>query len=83
MVNVLKFRTLFSFCSQIKCRLSWLEFTKCLSQQQTGKTQIWVCTVCLGHFGRILALENLEHLSYGSLKEYYSGVTTYVIAWML
>ena len=32
-VNVLKFRTLISFCFQIKCcRLSGLEFTKCLSE---------------------------------------------------
>ena len=35
-VNVLKFRTLFSFCSQI----IGLEFTIWLSQQQTGKTLI-------------------------------------------
>ena len=32
MVNVLKFQTLFSFCSQIKCRFSVLEFTKALSE---------------------------------------------------
>ena len=30
-VDVLKLQTLFSFCSQIKCGLSMLEFTKCLS----------------------------------------------------
>ena len=31
-VNVLKFQTPFSFCSNIKCKLSQLEFTKCLSE---------------------------------------------------
>ena len=31
-VNVLNFSTLLSFCPQIKCWLSDLEFTKCLSQ---------------------------------------------------
>ena len=39
-VNVLKFETLFSFCSHIKYSLSRLEFTKCLSEKQTGKTLI-------------------------------------------
>ena len=41
-VNVLKFRTLFSFCFQIKYNAGYqgLEFTKCLSEQQTGKTLI-------------------------------------------
>ena len=39
-VNVLKFRTLFSFCSQIKCWFSWLELTNCLSEWQIGKTLI-------------------------------------------
>ena len=39
-VNVLKFWTLFSFCSQIKCCLSGLEFIKCLAEWQTGKTLI-------------------------------------------
>ena len=39
-VNVLKFRILFSFCSKIKCGLSRLEITKCLSELQTGKTLI-------------------------------------------
>ena len=41
-VNVLKFLTLFSFCSQIKCQLSGLEFTKCLtlSDKQTGQILI-------------------------------------------
>ena len=32
MVNVLKFGTLFSFCSQIKCWFSGLEFTKWMSE---------------------------------------------------
>ena len=31
-VNVLKFQTLLSFCSQIKCLVSGPGFTKCLSQ---------------------------------------------------
>ena len=39
-VYVLKFQTLFSFCSQIKCWFSGLEFTKWLSEYQTGKTLI-------------------------------------------
>ena len=39
-VNVLKLRTLFSFCSQIKCWFSGLEFTKCLSVFQTEMTLI-------------------------------------------
>ena len=39
-VNVLKFRTLFSFCSEIKCWFSGLKFTKCLSEKQTGETLI-------------------------------------------
>ena len=39
MVKVLKFQTLFS-CSQIKCCFSELEFTKCMSEQQTEKTLI-------------------------------------------
>ena len=39
-VNVLKFWTLSSFCSQIKCWFSGLEFTNFLSELQTGKTLI-------------------------------------------
>ena len=39
-VNVLKFQTLFSFVSQIKCWLLSLKFTKCLYEWQTGKTLI-------------------------------------------
>ena len=31
-VNVLKCQTLFSFCFQIKCWVSGLEFTECLSE---------------------------------------------------
>ena len=37
-VNVLKFRTLISFCSQIKCWFSGLEFRNFLSELQIGKT---------------------------------------------
>ena len=40
MVNVLKFQTIFSFCSEIKCWLPGLESTKWLSKWQTGKTLI-------------------------------------------
>ena len=40
MVNVLKFQTLFSFCSQIKCWFSGLEFTNFLSEQQTWNTLV-------------------------------------------
>ena len=47
MVNVLKFRTLFYFCSQIKCLLSWLKFTKCLSISKTGKKQSDLGLRCL------------------------------------
>ena len=39
-VNVLKFRTLFFFQSQINCWFSGLEFTKGLSEWQTGKILI-------------------------------------------
>ena len=40
-VNVLKFRTLFSFCSKLKwCWFSCLEFTNDLSELQTGKALI-------------------------------------------
>ena len=38
MVNVLKLRALLSFSFQKKCWLSGLELTKCLSEQQKGKT---------------------------------------------
>ena len=40
MINIRKFQTLFSICSQIKCWFSELNFTKYLSEQQTGKTLI-------------------------------------------
>ena len=36
-VNVLKFQTLFSFCSLIKCCLSGQELTKCLSKKANGE----------------------------------------------
>ena len=39
-VRALKFWTLFSFSSQINCCFSGLEFTKCLSERQTGKSLI-------------------------------------------
>ena len=40
MINIRKFQTLFSFCSQIKCWYSELKFTEYPSEQQTGKTLI-------------------------------------------
>ena len=40
MVNVLKFLTLVSFHFLIKCCFSGIDFTKCLSESQTGKTLI-------------------------------------------
>ena len=39
-LNVIKFQTLFSFCSQIKYWYLGLEFTNCLSKLQTEKTLI-------------------------------------------
>ena len=60
-VNVLKFQTFFSFCSQIKCWFSGLEFANILSEQQKGKTLIRLLLqkqsdlglpFCLGLFGR-------------------------------
>ena len=43
-VNVLKFRTLFSFCSQIKCWLSWQGLKKRLSESKQGRR--WMTRVC-------------------------------------
>ena len=40
MANVPKLRKFFSFYSQIKCWLSGQEFTKCLPEEQSGKTKI-------------------------------------------
>ena len=31
---------------------------------QTASSEIWVCTVCLGLFGRQLVIKILEHLPY-------------------
>ena len=39
-VSVLKFRTLFTFFSQVKCSFSELEIINYLSKQQTGKILI-------------------------------------------
>ena len=44
-VNVLKFRTLFSFCSRIKCWFSGLELAKCLSNNQTGFCFVLFCLI--------------------------------------
>ena len=41
-VKVLKFRTISSFCSQIKCSLTWLGFIKGLAEKQASKTLIWL-----------------------------------------
>ena len=39
--NDLGFRTVFSFCSfEIKCWYSGLEFTVCMSEEQTRKTMV-------------------------------------------
>ena len=66
-VNVLKFRTLFSLCSQIKW-VSGLEITKTLNRIANREDPvrlillIWVCPVFLDIFGRQLACEILQHL---------------------
>ena len=59
-VNVLKFRTTFSFYSQIKCWISGLEFTKCLSKQQTMKTLIRLLLQNESDLGLHLRIENSE-----------------------
>ena len=51
MVNILKFQTLFSFCSQIKCGFSELEFTKWLgriaNREDRGQSSlVWIFSVC-------------------------------------
>ena len=76
MVNVLKFRTLFSFCSKIKCWFSVLEFTKCLSESQSGKTLIRLLLQkkydlslpCLARpFNSQEVFEILEHLHFQNI----------------
>ena len=56
-INVLKFRTLFSFFSQIKCWFSCWNSKKFCQNTKQGRpwsdclfrsSLIWVCTVCLG-----------------------------------
>ena len=64
MVNVLKFRALFSFCSQTKCWFSALGLQYSKQGRPGSDSLIWVCTVCLGIFGRQLVYETLEHLLY-------------------
>ena len=49
-------------CSQIKCWLSGLEFTKHSSEKQTGEILIWLCAVFLSLFDRQLVLDILEYL---------------------
>ena len=67
MVNVLTLRTLFSFCSHIKGWFSGLEFTKCLSDYQTGKILIRLLQsdlglhCFLGLFDSQLVFKVLEH----------------------
>ena len=58
-VNVLKFRTLFSFCSHIKCwfKISGLELinkmlVRIAIREDPDQSLIWVCVVCLGLSGR-------------------------------
>ena len=70
MVNGLKFQTLLSWCSHIKCCYQdWNSQNACQNSKQ-GKpwsdcffrsSLIWVCTVCLGLFGKQLVFKILEH----------------------
>ena len=41
----------------------------CLSEWQTGKTVIAVCTVCLSLFGRQLVFKILNHLPYNFIQK--------------
>ena len=59
--NLLEFQTPFSFCSERKCWLSGLEFTKCLSEQHTGKKTLGRLLFQIWLFDRQLAFEILEH----------------------
>ena len=63
MVNVLKFWTLFSFCSLIEKNVAYQSWNL---QSKLGKPWsdclIWVCTVCLGRFVRRLLFKISEHL---------------------
>ena len=77
-VNVLKFQTLFSFCFQLKCGLSRLEFTKYLSEEKTGRSSlIWVCPVCLGLY--IYHIYDLKHVkavcTFGAMMGINNGIT--------
>ena len=68
MINVLKFQTLFSFCSEIKCGVSGLEYTKLLVRltnsedpDQTASKQSDLGLHCLSRlFGWQLVFEILE-----------------------
>ena len=68
-VNVLKFLTLFSFCSQLKC---WNYQNACQNSKQGRpwsdcffrSSLIWICAVCLGVFDRVLVYKILEHFLY-------------------
>ena len=42
----------FSFCSQLKCWLSGLEFTKANREDPDQTALIWVSAVCLCHLGK-------------------------------
>ena len=53
--------------SQIKCWLTRLKFTKCLSEE---KNQVNPDTVCLGLFDRQLLFKTLEHLLYPGKAEF-------------
>ena len=66
--NVLKFQTLFSYCSQIKFWLPGPVFSKCLRYCFFRSSLIWVCPVCLGLFGRELVFAILENLQYQQLS---------------
>ena len=62
-VNILKFQTLFSFCSEIKYLFSRLEFTiyrSCQNSKQRRSSLICVCAVCQGFLGRQQKTKNLN-----------------------
>ena len=64
-VNVLKFGTLLSFCSQIKSPISGSGIHKFLVRIANRdcffrRSLIWICSFCQGLFGRQLVFEILE-----------------------
>ena len=66
-INVLRFRTFFSFCSQKVSYQAWNSQKTCQNSKQEDPDKpasflIWDCTVCLGLFGRQVVLEFLDHI---------------------